>query len=560
MYALAGGLARAHGQARGHVRRVPAGAGRGAGADVVQLFDSWVGRPLRGRLPRVRRALLGARPRRRGGADDPLRDRHDAPAPGDEGGRRRRHRARLARPDRSLLGARSARAAACRGTSTRRSCSGPGSASRSRRSASSTRSPAAAATSSTSATASSRTPTRPTSAGSSSSCASAPPSKSPLDGRRDTRTAVILMAYGSPERLEDVPAYLADIRGGRPVRQEAVDELVERYRRIGGTSPLNRDHGGAARRARAGARAPRLRGHEALAPGSRRRSSARSADGAERLVGLVLAPHYSRISIGGYRERLEQPPRRPRRARLRRELARPRAVRRAPGRPRARHRRARRLHGAQPPRAHPRRGRSLPRPAARDLAPRRRPGRRRGAGRSRSRARARPGSPGSARTSSSSWRRCTQRGVRKVLVAPVGFVSDHLEILWDLDVEAREKAAELGLELDRIESLNDDPAFIRALADLVEKASESRRTNRHPMSAPPQLSRLARPPRGHARPPLQALHARRGAAAGGGARQPPGHPASRPWPSAPTSSTTSSTRTTPTRASPPPSRTPTGTR
>jgi protoporphyrin/coproporphyrin ferrochelatase len=62
------------------------------------------------------------------------------------------------------------------------------------------------------------------------------------------------------------------------------------------------------------------------------------------------------------------------------------------------------------------------------------------------------------------------RGVRKVLVCPVGFVSDHLEILWDIDVEARERAAELGLELDRIESLNDDPAFVRALAELVRQA------------------------------------------------------------------------------------------
>jgi protoporphyrin/coproporphyrin ferrochelatase len=60
-------------------------------------------------------------------------------------------------------------------------------------------------------------------------------------------------------------------------------------------------------------------------------------------------------------------------------------------------------------------------------------------------------------------------GARKVLVAPVGFVSDHLEILWDLDIEARERAGELGLELDRIESLNDDPAFIRGLAALVEE-------------------------------------------------------------------------------------------
>ncbi len=64
-------------------------------------------------------------------------------------------------------------------------------------------------------------------------------------------------------------------------------------------------------------------------------------------------------------------------------------------------------------------------------------------------------------------------GVRKVLVAPVGFVCDHLEILWDLDVEARERAAELGLELERIELPNADPAFISALAGLVEKASRA---------------------------------------------------------------------------------------
>jgi ferrochelatase len=51
-------------------------------------------------------------------------------------------------------------------------------------------------------------------------------------------------------------------------------------------------------------------------------------------------------------------------------------------------------------------------------------------------------------------------------VCPIGFVSDHLEILWDIDVEARERAAELGIDLERIESLNDDPAFIRGLADL----------------------------------------------------------------------------------------------
>jgi len=65
--------------------------------------------------------------------------------------------------------------------------------------------------------------------------------------------------------------------------------------------------------------------------------------------------------------------------------------------------------------------------------------------------------------------RLYEAGVRRVLVAPVGFVSDHLEILWDLDIEARERAGVLGVELERIESLNDDPAFIHAIAELVEE-------------------------------------------------------------------------------------------
>src|SRR5215467_3949840 len=56
-----------------------------------------------------------------------------------------------------------------------------------------------------------------------------------------SRAAVVLMAYGSPERLEDVPAYYADIRGGRPIRPELLDDLVARYRVLGidRESPLN---------------------------------------------------------------------------------------------------------------------------------------------------------------------------------------------------------------------------------------------------------------------------------------------------------------------------------
>jgi ferrochelatase len=61
-------------------------------------------------------------------------------------------------------------------------------------------------------------------------------------------------------------------------------------------------------------------------------------------------------------------------------------------------------------------------------------------------------------------------GVTDVLICPVGFVSDHLEIRWDIDVEAQERAAELGMRVERIEMPNADPAFVRTLAGIVRRA------------------------------------------------------------------------------------------
>ena len=56
-------------------------------------------------------------------------------------------------------------------------------------------------------------------------------------------------------------------------------------------------------------------------------------------------------------------------------------------------------------------------------------------------------------------------------LCPIGFVADHLEIRWDLDVEAADRARELGIRLDRIEMPNADPAFVRVLAGLVRRAA-----------------------------------------------------------------------------------------
>jgi protoporphyrin/coproporphyrin ferrochelatase len=278
------------------------------------------------------------------------------------------------------------------------------------------------------------------------------------------------MAYGSPERAEDVPAYLADIRGGRPVRQEAVDDLVERYRRIGGASPLNRITEAQRAALEQATGLPVYVGMKHWSPRIGEAVGRAVAHGAGRIVGLVLAPHYSRISIGGYRERLEQS------LDGRAELA---FIESWHDHEPYVELLAERVRGTD---AHvvftahslPERILAEGDPYREQLLETSRLVAER-AGISEwsfaFQSESPTGEPWLGPNILAELVTLHERGVRTVLVAPVGFVSDHLEILWDLDVEAREKAAELDLELDRIESLNADPAFIRALADLVEKAS-----------------------------------------------------------------------------------------
>jgi ferrochelatase len=118
--------------------------------------------------------------------------------------------------------------------------------------------------------------------------------------------AVILMAYGSPERLADVPAYYADIRGGRPIAPEHLADLVERYRRLGieDSSPLNAitEQTRAALEDELGL--PVFTGMKHWPPRIADAAEAALAAGASTIVGLVLAPHYSALSIKGYRDQL----------------------------------------------------------------------------------------------------------------------------------------------------------------------------------------------------------------------------------------------------------------
>jgi protoporphyrin/coproporphyrin ferrochelatase len=278
--------------------------------------------------------------------------------------------------------------------------------------------------------------------------------------------SVIVMAYGSPPTEEDVPAYLADIRDGKPVSEHAVEELKQRYRRIGGRSPLDEitEAQRAALERELGI--PVFVGMKHWQPRIADAVEQALSGGADTIVGLVLAPHYSRLSVAGYRERLESA------LQGRAELVFIESwhdyepfVDVLAGRVRG-------FDGHVVFTAH-----SLPERILRDNDPYR------DQLLETSRLVAQRAGLAdwsfafqSASTTGEPWlgpdileelERLAANGVRRVLVCPVGFVSDHLEILWDLDVEAREKAAELGLELDRIESLNADAAFVAALAALV---------------------------------------------------------------------------------------------
>jgi protoporphyrin/coproporphyrin ferrochelatase len=280
--------------------------------------------------------------------------------------------------------------------------------------------------------------------------------------------AVVLMAYGSPERLDDVPAYYADIRGGRPIRQELLDDLVERYRRLGieNESPLNAiTEQTRAALARELEGIPVFTGMKHWTPRIADAAEGAIAGGADTVVGLVLAPHYSELSIAGYREQLETA------LGGRAELIfidswhdEPAFVELLADRVRGTDAHVVFTAHSLPERARPVYKEQLLETSrlVADIAEL--------ADWSFSFQSESPtGEPWLGPDILDHLEELHGGGVRKVLVCPVGFVADHLEIRWDLDNEAAEKARELGLEFSRIEMPNAEPAFVRVLALLVQR-------------------------------------------------------------------------------------------
>ncbi len=280
------------------------------------------------------------------------------------------------------------------------------------------------------------------------------------------------MAYGSPERLEDIPAYYADIRDGRPIRSDLLDDLVERYRSLGigeGPNPLNQITEETRAALERELELPVFTGMKHWTPRIGEAAQRALESGARTIAGLVLAPHYSRLSIAGYRAQLEKA------LASRAELAFVDSWHDDPGLVEFL---AARVLGTDAHvvfTAHSLPARILDEgdPYEEQLL-----------GSSRLVAEAGGISDWSFSYQSESdtgepWlqpdildhlEELRARGVEHVLVCPVGFVSDHLEIRWDLDTEAAGRAAELGLRFERIEMPNADPAFVHVLAGVVRRA------------------------------------------------------------------------------------------
>lgn len=296
---------------------------------------------------------------------------------------------------------------------------------------------------------------------------------------------VLLMTYGSPASLErsDVAAYLGRVRGGREPAADLVTEFTRRYRVIGG-SPLIEITRRQASKLEALLAWPVEIGMRFSAPSIEDGLRALAGRGVETVVAIILSPQYSPLLMGGYQRRIDEArdalgPSAPDvvvagawhdepafvealAGRIRRGLA---ALGDQGGVPvlLTAHSLPRRVADQEPGYLDQLRETAALVAAAAGLA-------------------------------EHQWRFCWQsaghepgewmtpdfadlmpvlatEGARAVLVAPVQFLADHLEVLYDIDIGAREQAEQVGLAFARIESLNEDPGLISALAAVARRTS-----------------------------------------------------------------------------------------
>lgn len=301
--------------------------------------------------------------------------------------------------------------------------------------------------------------------------------------------AVLLIAFGGPTRPEEIRPFLARVLAGRPVPPERVEEVAHHYEAIGGRSPLTElilrqaralqaalDHDGRGLPVHVGMRnwTPFL--DEALA--------AMAAAGVRRALGIILAPHQTEASWERYQVAVAEA-----RARLGADAPEveyappwfdhPRFIEAVAARadealteiPPERREAAPLVFTAHSvPRAMAEASPYIAQLTASARLTAERLGRRGWSIAYQSRS-GRPDEPWLEPDIGEVIRGLAHDGAREVVVVPIGFVTEHVEILYDLDIEARAIAGKAGLDFHRARAVNDHPAFIAMLADLVREAA-----------------------------------------------------------------------------------------
>ncbi len=298
--------------------------------------------------------------------------------------------------------------------------------------------------------------------------------------------AVLMLAYGSPDALDDMEAYLNDIRGGRPMSEEFVAEFRGRYAQIGGRSPLNER---TVEQAKATEAVLRARGHDLpvyvgmrhWTPWIKDVVAQMHADGVEEVVAIVMAPHYSKMSIGRYWEKVGEARQaagssirfafvdswcwQPKLLKVQEAFVRA-GLEKFSGEARKKVKVVFSAHSL------PARLLKVGDPYDDELK-----------GNAKTLAKrlgdvdwtfsyqsaAHTGEPWLGPQIEDVIVDLAGEGYRNVLVAPIGFVCDHVEILYDIDIGVQKIAKKQGVRVERIESMNSNPVFVEAVADAVEE-------------------------------------------------------------------------------------------
>jgi len=285
------------------------------------------------------------------------------------------------------------------------------------------------------------------------------------------------MAHGTPESIDEMPAYLRLVRGGREPSEALIKEMTHNWRAIGGRSPLTDITLQQAAALQAllagnGIDAHVVVGMRNWKPFIADAVRGIAATGTRRVIGIPLAPQFSTLSVQKYMDAAT--------------AALPAGVDFTCVRSFHDHPLLIEAFAEKVRAAHPTAGEdviftahSLPErvaktgdPYADEMAATARLVAERAGVRSYQRAfqsAGRTPEPWLGPDVSEVVRTCAAAGSRKFLVVPIGFVCDHTEILFDIDVQAAQVAREAGASLRRTESLNTSPTFIRTLAALVSE-------------------------------------------------------------------------------------------